>query len=311
MIKPVEKSEILQISLTGARALVIIGLLIQQPHSLDEIRQKFIEFNLMDDNQSNDILRIDLNTLRAMGLEISRSTKKTNFKYVLKKHFFTLKITHEEIVILKKAYKHIKQNANIEMLMQYDTFFKKLAEYVSDDQIKEELYGISALRHFNDLSLIKELYIDCKYSKTVKLIYKSAISKEPKEKEVIAQNLKFKNDKIYLYGYELNSKESVTLNIKYILKIISRNFKKSENVNIESVNLKFKLKNLGVAGLEECEKIVQQQDDGYIIQGEYHNEFIAIQRILSFGSDCTILEPESIKIKVIEKLKKIKEIYGG
>ena len=51
-------------------------------------------------------------------------------------------------------------------------------------------------------------------------------------------------------------------------------------------------------------------ENGYIIEGEYHNDFIAIQRILSFGADCTVLEPENFKKKIIEKLKSIRREYN-
>ena len=36
--------------------------------------------------------------------------------------------------------------------------------------------------------------------------------------------------------------------------------------------------------------------EGFIIEGSYHNEFLATQRVLSFGSNCTVVEPEDFKI---------------
>ena len=55
------KTDLNQISLTGVRALALIGLLIIAPRSLEEIRKSFINMHIMDNNHSDDILRIDLN----------------------------------------------------------------------------------------------------------------------------------------------------------------------------------------------------------------------------------------------------------
>ena len=48
---------------------------------------------IIDEKTSNDILRIDLNTIKTMGCDISRSSPKTDHKYVLSKHPFEFKIT--------------------------------------------------------------------------------------------------------------------------------------------------------------------------------------------------------------------------
>ena len=48
-----------------------------------------------------------------------------------------------------------------------------------------------------------------------------------------------------------------------------------------------------------------------IVEGEYHNEFVAVQRMLSFGANCTVLEPQAIREKIIEKLKNMRKNYNG
>ena len=121
MFKPVEKSELNQISLTGMRAIVLLGLLIEAPRSLQEIREKFISLNIMEPEHSDDILRIDLNTLRFMGCEISRADSRSDGKYVMTKHPFALDISEKEIDLIKKAYKKIKSNADINLVLNSDS----------------------------------------------------------------------------------------------------------------------------------------------------------------------------------------------
>lgn len=308
MFKITEKTELNKISLTGMRALVLLGLLIEAPRTMEEIKKAFIEFNIIEAGQPEDILRIDLNTLREMECDITKATAKTDYKYVLKKHPFALKITQEEIALLKKVYKKVKDCSNIVLLLKYDELFKKLASHVTDNTIKEQLYGLSILKSF-DLEFIHELIDDCKNQRILKLIYRNPELKKESEKKVSAQKIVFQNDKIYLYGYDIEKSESVILNVKRIKSILSRILGGS-GIEVKTTCVKFFLKNFGVTDIEENETVIETCKDGFIIEGKYHNEFVAVQRILSFGSNCTVMEPQEFKEKIIKKLKEMRKNYN-
>ena len=309
MFNTASKTELCQISLTGVRAIVILGLLIKEPRTLEEIRNKMLEYGLLDKTNSNDILRIDLNTLRAAGCEISRANSKTDFKYKLSKHPFMFRFEQNEIDSIKQSYKKFSKTADIKSIVVFDKILKNIAEQTADEETKEQLYGISLLKSL-DKKLISDLMEDCQNHSTVKLIYKNPASKKAYEKEVIAQQLVLNNDKLYLYAYKPDTQESVTLLVKRILQIIARTTGKKDNNYIKTTDVKFKLSKFGALGLENCETILEiTENKEYIILGKYHNDFVAVQRILSFGSSCTVLEPEYIKQAVIDKLKKMRDIY--
>ena len=139
MFSPVEKSEINQVSLTGVRAIVLLGLLIVAPRSFDELKEILISLNIMEESHSLDILRVDMNTLKAIGCEISRVSAKTDHKFILRKHPFTIDIASEEVKLLNKVYKQIKNNVNIKTLLAYDEMFRKIALYVKDDYVKDRV----------------------------------------------------------------------------------------------------------------------------------------------------------------------------
>lgn len=303
-----ESTEINQISLTGVRSIVLIGLLIVAPRSLEEIRKIFIDLKIMEETHSDDILRIDLNTIKAMGCEISRSSKKTNNKYVLYKHPFSLTIPEDQINALKKAYKKIKEDAGLPLLLEYDELFKKIAFHMCDEKTKDALLGVSILK-YSDVEIIKELYSDCKQNRTIELIYQKPTSKEEAKKEIIAKNIVLENDKIFLHGFDLEKKKPVVLNISRIKRILSRKFSK-ENIEIKTTKIKYFLSGKTFSLIENCEKIIEQKDDGCVIEGSYHNEFIAMQRVLSFGSKCTVLEPTNFRNSIIDKLIEMRRIYG-
>lgn len=308
MLSAEEKLELCQISLTGLRALILCGLLIDAPRSIEEIKNKFVEFKLMAPDSPNDIIRIDLNTLRVMGFEITRATKKTGNKYILKDYPFALKIDEKEVSLLKNAYNQIKNDIKLSTLLEYHQLIKKIARYVTNDEIKEILYGISVLKSV-DIDNLEELIKDCKYKRILKIEYQPPYSKNPEEKEISTKDVVIQNDKIYLYGFDINLKEAVTLNFNRIKKIISKK-DSNEEFEIKPLVIKFLIKEFGVAGLTENEKIVEKRDEGFIIEGQYHNEFVARQRILSFGSTCTVLEPEDFKQHIIDLLQKMRAIYN-
>jgi len=306
LFKPADKSELNQVSLTGLRGIVLLGLLIEAPRSLKEIREIFTDLNIFEPEHSDDILRIDINTLKASGCEITKANAKTGFKYRLLKHPFSLNILKDEIHVIKKAYKKIKDSSNIELILKYDELFKKLAEYIDDSEAKETLRGLSVLKTF-DTEFIQDLIEDCRQNRTLRLSYRTPQAKD--EKEVCAHRIVFQNDKIYLYGFDLIRKKSVVLNIKRIGAILAR-FSGSSKVEIEYTTVKFFLKNFGVTGIEENEVILENRDDGYIIEGRYYNDFLAAQRILSFGANCTVLEPKEFREKIIQKLINMRNVYN-
>ncbi len=310
VFKEANKENLCQVSLTGIRSLILLGLLVDKPRSLSEIREEFIKYNIMEDYHSDDILRIDLNTLRTFGCEISRADKRTNNKFVLTKHPFTCNIATEELHILKRAFNRIKQNLDLKALLQFDALFTKLADNIFDKELKEELLGISPLKHYN-LDIIKELQEDCKSNKIIKFIYKSPTSDKETEKNIQGNDIIMKNDKIYIQGFDINFQKAVSLNVDRIKSIISKKDNDNNNI-VEKITVKFKLKKFNVQGLDDNENIINgTPNDGYLIEGKYHNEFLAYQRILSFGSDCTVLEPENFKQEIIEKLKRMRNIYNG
>lgn len=307
MFKPADKSVLGHVSLTGLRGLVVLGLLIEAPRTLKEIREILIGLNILEPRHSDDILRIDINTLKASGCEITKANARTNFKYILLKRPFSLKISEAEIHLIKRAYQKIKDSCNIELILKYDGLFRKLAEYVDDLEIKEALCGLSVLKTF-DIEFIKELMEDCRQNRTLRLSYRTPQARDETQKEISLNRIVFRNDKIYLYAYDLRRKKPVVLNIQRIGSILAK-FTGGSKVEIEYTTVKFFLKSFGVTGKEENEVILETRDDGYIIEGKYYNDFLATQRILSFGANCTVLEPQEFREKIIQKLKNMRKVY--
>lgn len=301
------KTDLNQISLTGARAITLIGLLAIAPHSLEEIREKFLQVKIMDKSHSDDILRIDLNTIKSIGCVVSRSSAKTDYKYVLSKHPFNLSLTMEDINTLKRLFDKIKNRLDLSLLTEYSMLFSKIAGYIYDDEVKEALLGISPIGRYNS-EIINDLMIDCKYQNTLELIYHKPTSKTAYKRKIIAQKLIFKNDKIYLQGYNPEVKNSMMLNFKHIEQIVSREIT-PKNVEPKKIKVKFCLKDAECAVLNDEEVIIGEKNGKTLVEGTYFNNFLAAQRILSLGSNCIVEEPLEFRQYIISKLKEMRSLY--
>ncbi|MBQ7764351.1 hypothetical protein IJ384_03160 [bacterium] len=307
MFKTADKTELNQISLTGLRALVLIGLLIAKPRSFNEIRRAFIDLKIIDEKTSNDILRIDLNTIKLMGCDISRSSAKTDFRYILTKHPFSIKTTKNEISALKKVYNHIKRKADIYLLIEFEEFFRKIINHLCDEESKEALIGVSIFKYY-DYDTIKMLVEDCKLRNTLDLTYQKPNAKSECRYQVIAQELVYSNDKIYLHGQNVDNERPIVLNLRRLKNILARR-KQEHNFEIKSFKITFLLKNINKDDLTINEDVIDKTDEGYIIEGTYHNEFLAIQRVLSFGARCIVLSPTEFRNTIVEKIKEMRKIY--
>lgn len=308
-MKPLNKSELNQISLTGVRAIALLGLLMVAPRSFKEIKEIFIALNIMTESRSLDILRVDMNTLKAIGCDISRSSQKTGNKFVLLKHPFTFDISIEDVKLLNKVYKQIKNVSSIKTLFMYDAMFKKIAFYTENPAVKEELYGISVFKNY-EIDKIEDIIRDYEQNNILKLEYKNPSYRTTTIKEIAIENISYQNGNILIQGYDFRKEGITTLNFKRIISIISRR-KGEKNYDVNGIKVKFHLTDFGIDTLSENEEIVEMTQNGYIIEGTYLTEFSMAQRILSFGEKCTIIEPESCKTIIINKLKEMRGIYDN
>lgn len=295
-----------QISLTGIRAIVLLALLNTKPCTFEEIKEFFISSNIVDREYSIDTIRIDLNTLKYIGCEISKATKRTNNKYVLLSHPFQLTFSEDEVATLAKVYKSIYKNLSVERVLEYDELFSKLADNIQDEKIKELLKGISILKKLNK-ELIKELINDSYRNTRLTILYSSGNTKDV-EYDITVEKLGFRSAKLYIYCYNHSIKKRTFLNFSRIKKVLFRNLR-SNCVDSDDTVVEFTLKNYKNYSLEDYETIINIQGNTATIKGAYYTDFIAIQRMLFFASDCKIISPIELKEELINKLQSMRAQY--
>lgn len=296
------------VNLTGVRLLVIFSLLIESPKSAEEINEYFEKNNYPKESFSVDTLRNDINALRYAGCEISRADKSNNFKYTLLSHPFELCIDKDIAFGVAKLYNKIYKFFDINTLIQADNLLKVLAKYTVDNETSEILNGISILKNV-DIDILKSLIPAVERGHTVSFLYKApALGKI--NFEFIPNRFEIISRKLYINGYIKNYNSTSFLPVFRILT------KAVEYINDEPAENKvfqivYELRNAAMYNFTETaeEKILEEQDDKIRIEYKSSNPFKIKQRILSYGSNCTILSPENIKKDFTEELMKIHRIY--
>ena len=301
-----QRDENKQVSTTGARALVLYIALLEGPKSYEEIRQYMIDCGVVDKEYSIDTIRIDISTLKSIGCEISKATKKTNRKYGLISSPFNLEISTKEVDLMKDIYTKTLKTASPEKLIRYHKLFIKMASLVEKEETKEALLGISILKSA-PIEVLDELTSNEKHNK-VKILYAPPNQKTECEYEITVEKFGIRSGKLYLYGYNHTLNTKSFLSVTRIKAVLEKIFDRKSVVGIDT-KVTFKLRNYNDFVLEENETITEKTEEDALVEGVYFNDFIALQRMLSFASDCTVISPDKIKTAVIAKLKEMRARY--
>lgn len=304
------------ITKTGYRALFLIMQLIQKPLSRDELVEILEADPIIKKDLSKDTITNTINTLRKAGCIISRPTQKTNNKYVLKSHPFNVLLSKEQIDALQTFRNCVVSNGDWRFLVYLNNLYLKISKFAPDEQSRE----ILCTKHpFNEISLdiINNLLLFIKTKRKAVFVYKSP--KHGLENlEFSPEYITFENEKLYVWGHNLKYDSFGYLRIDKIKEINTDLYKApkaSDDGFIKtSVDVEYVLKGYSAKTFiaNEYEQIQETLSDGEYslkILATVNNEFNFYQRILSFGADCKILTPDSVKNEFVEILKSIKAGY--
>ena len=115
------------LSLTGYRVIALLKMLKEGPHSEAEINEKFKQDIIVSRAISRDSIWLYINTLKALGCQITRPSKKNNYKYILKDHPFKLNLTYSEINSIIQAKKYIANLSNWQATSNFDKFINTIS----------------------------------------------------------------------------------------------------------------------------------------------------------------------------------------
>ena len=314
--KMLDSKNIDNISITAFRILSILNSLLKEPLSDDDINKELQEHIDGSRNLSKDTICIYINTLRSIGCEISRPSKNTGYKYILKTHPFKLNISNDEINTIVEIRKYISTLGNWKLAVEIDDLFKQIVDSINAESKKNFLAIKKSIlcREVNIENILPELNLIEKYciqNTGIVVVYDSPNSGE-KQISLNAEKLTLENGSFYLWGYNYELNETLYLRLDSIknIKVVEI---KGKNKNSKDFEAKYKLTGDSIFTFipSDSEKILKKNDTELIRLSKVKNKFKFIQNILSYGSDCTVISPENIRKEIIFRFKMMAEIYNN
>lgn len=308
------------ISKTGYRALFLLLNLIESPKTRDEILACFENDLIIKNDLSKDSVTNTVNTLRKAGCIISRPSQKTNNCYVLKSHPFFSEITKEQADCLQSLRESIVSLGDWQMLIAVNNLYAKIAMLSNNEQIKNMLLYEHPLRNI-DSRIFKELYICTKIKKQSNICYDSP-ENGLEDLYLLPEFITFESRKLYVWGYCPKYNSLSYFRIDRIKRVNLVNFlgiePETQGYKKKTLAVEYKLKDfsaLTYVGNEDEIVVSQNPNDDFslTIKAYVTNKFNFFQRILSYGADCKIESPLSIRDELLDCIKNIKGRYenGG
>ena len=295
-------------SFTAFKTLMIFSLLLEAPRSYEDIIDYFETHDFINEKISVDTIRVYLNSLKRAGCVITKTKRAEGSKFVLTSHPFELTISDEQIKSLTKVYKMITKTIHISELILLEKFLRNIALNVSNENFTNTLNKISILSGL-EVKLLEDLQVCCLRKNQIVINYNSPRSGR-KKLEIICDKLGLENGKLYLYGTSVDYEQATYLLVKRIIGIDEIKLHKTENINIEEIVVKYEINaDYPELQLKDYEKLISTDEHKTYIEAKHSNKFILMQRILSLGRVCTVLEPKNFRADVINTLKQMRAGY--
>ncbi len=296
------------VSLTGYRLLIVLKSLMLGGKTLKELIDILRENQITSKSVSPDTVHVSINTLKALGCEISRPTKTRGYKYELISHPFCLQLSEVECNSLILLRNNICNEISWKKVMVINSLYEKLFSLTFNGQLInfEKDSRILGLINLDILNILSDSSI---IGKKLNITYLS-----PKfgneDFDIIPKKITYENTKLYLNCYIFKYNSNSILNIERIINI--NKVEDYENCQLEmSYDVIYKIQGSSVYSFQpaEYETVIEKSKDCIKVCAKVENEFSFIQRLLLLGSDFKIVSPDFFREKLINKLIHIKKGY--
>lgn len=304
-----EKQKINAINITAYRAIKILKMLLEKPCVHQELIENLKQDEITSRSVSDDTLRATLNSLKAVGCEISRPCPANDYKYILHYHPFGLKLSEKQINILLQIRNDFLLKNDWKTVIEINDLYDKIAEMTMDEKIKDLFY------HSKPFIKIKKEIIE--YLKNGKLENKEVILHYFSSKQnqntinIRVDNVFCYSGRLYIWAWYYKRKKYSYFNTEKIISVESiKPVLSRRNETFYSAKYKLFGEDCTTFKADEEENIIAKDEKSITIEYKVKSEFKFIQRLLSFGESFELLEPVHIKEILALKIKKMFERYN-
>lgn len=303
-----EKRYCTNISITAYRAIKILLLLIDKPYSSAELTGFLKNDEITCRSTSDDTLRVTINSLKAVGCEISRPSPKNEYKYILTNHPFKTQFTEKQITILNKIRRSFLLKNDWKTVLNLNDLYDKLASFTGQENIKNL---INHKKPFNNIKPeVQELLLSGEISNKEIVMTYSNRKKSQNVENIITGKVFCEAGRIYIWAWNCKYNTYSYFNAEKILKIHSMDkIKNTPQPSEYKVLYKVFGQEFKTFECTEEEKILKSDENSITVEYSVINEFKFFQRLLSMGEDFEIIEPDFAKQKLVEKITEIEKRY--
>jgi len=297
-----------KISITAYRAIKLLEMLLISPCSSTDILNAFLEDPITRNSATKDTLRITINSLKAVGCLIKRPSVKTNYCYVLEQNPFKINFSKKQLQTLEKIRKNILEQRNWKAVLKLNKFYDKIAELLEDGELKD------ILKYRKPFAKVKPEIIEAIENERILnkeiIINYASTSKRVNKINIIPDKIFCDAGKLYIWAWYFKRNSYSYFNTEKILSIENIKNTKYEIPKEKYVAI-YELSGESTKDFscEPEEKILLKNDEKIVISYNVVSEFKFFQRLLAFGSDFKLTEPENAKAELFKKLSLITERY--
>lgn len=302
------------VSLTALRVLLILNLLSEKSCSINDINE-YLSLNIPDFKPlSSDTLCLYINTLRDAGCLIARPSKKNGFCYVLEYNPFKLNIDSVDASFLVSLKKIMAGCEDWKFITNADKLIDKVMECAAPSikkyyqaLKKSNLRDISSHQQPEFIELLERY---CNKKKLLLIAYDS-VENSNKIINIQAEKLSYENGAFYFWGHNPEMPELQCLRVDRIRDISIIN-DQNKKVSVKAYSVEYKLTGVALHTYmpKDGEEIVDESDTEIVIRAQVYSKFKFIQRALSYGYECEVVSPLSIRNEVISKLNAMLALYN-
>lgn len=296
------------INISAYRVLFILLMLVRY-RSLNamELNRLLHENPVIGRVYNSETLTKYINTLREVGCQIPRSSSRNDYSYELRKTPFPLSLQPDELVVAEKLLKLLAQQPDECLYRDYRDFLDQLAWVVdasglevTDDEAGNPVFPVlqkrreqmNTYRRFCQEAFLLEIQINQDGAeKTVYLEPHEVLERE---------------NRIYLYGYESQSQQQVSLDVDQIQgqpkQLPSKNKRSGSRTTVL-----FALYGRLAASyrLYPGEKITYRSPEELHVKTQVAEFEGLMGRLLKYGDACQVLSPESCRAVMRQHIEQL------
>jgi len=256
---------------------------------------------------SEDTLFIYLSSLNKIGVKVSKN--KETSKYFIEKNINVINFSKNDFSILAKIKKYISSSNSINDIIVFNNLLEELKVF-SDEENSCKLQNIIDAAPFGIKihSNILDLEYFIKTQSTISVLYNAPKSGE-KNFILLPLYLKILNSKVYVWCKDSTMQELRCLKVDRIVSMSKVKQQLSidypENYAICQFSSNLDINKFNDFNIE----IVKQECNSIIAKVYYFNHFEFMQKILSCGTECEVLEPNNMKEKIFKTIESVKSLY--